>query len=54
MMPFLCSTGGGLHDSLIDVDDGEEPLRLAGDAEGPVLRRIAVLYQLPVVNVSTY
>ena len=38
MMPFLCSIGGGSHERITDVDDGEEPLGLTGDAEGPIRR----------------
>lgn len=34
-MPFRSSAGGGPHERYIDVEEGEEPLGLTGDAEGP-------------------
>ena len=37
-MPFLWSTGGGLHKRLMEVEDGEEPVELTGAAVGPIGR----------------
>ena len=34
-MPFLCSNGGGLHESLIDVDERDKPDTFSGAAYGP-------------------
>ena len=40
MTPFLSSSGGGLHDRLIDVDDRDTPVKLTGDEAGPVSKTI--------------